>query len=264
MRAALGSGFEWNIPYMLIKTAADIQLWHEYPCMLKPADSQGQRGVFRLDSLTDFYRYYDTSLKFSRRKELIVEKFIDGPEISVNAYVKDHQFIFMQTTDRISFPGYPSGIIKKHQIPSVRTTPALERYIRDLMEQVIQTLDIANGPVYFQLKLSNNVPMLIEVTPRLDGCHLWRLIKYHTGVDLLAITFHHLIANKVPFQLLVANHPRPYRLEFFSEKPGAAVNRNQYTYPPALFLEWYYPAGETVQPINGYMEKIGYYIAEDN
>ena len=52
------------------------------PAVLKPADSGGQRGVFRLDSADDLERHLHAALAESSSEEAIVESFHDGIELN--------------------------------------------------------------------------------------------------------------------------------------------------------------------------------------
>jgi formate-dependent phosphoribosylglycinamide formyltransferase (GAR transformylase) len=263
LRSFLWKDIQGNIACTVVKSREDIESWEEYPCILKPVDSQGQRGVYLLESEREFNRYYEQSMKFSRKKELIIEKYIDGPEVSVNVYMKDQQIVFFQTSDRISFREYPGGIIKEHILPSKVINQAVEGKVLDLVTRFTEKLGISNGPVYFQIKISNGEPWLIEATPRLDGCHLWRLIRYSRGMDLMDVTFKHLIAQHCAFETHRVDGTKQYSLKFMCERPGEQVNRGKYDTMNALFIEWFYQQGERVRPMNGYMEKIGYRIVPE-
>ena len=94
---------------------------------------------------------------------------------------------FYLVSDRLVWDEYPGGLIRKHVIISKYENDKLvSERIRNLCEQTIEAVKIKNGPCYYQIKVDQDgFPYLIEVTPRLDGCHLWKLIRYSTGVDLI-------------------------------------------------------------------------------
>ena len=52
------------------------------PCVLKPADSGGQRGVFRLESKDDLDAHLHAALAESSSGDAIVESFVDGTEMN--------------------------------------------------------------------------------------------------------------------------------------------------------------------------------------
>ena len=52
MRKTLGNDFEGNVKFQIIENG-DEEIKIKFPFILKPADSQGQRGVFLINSLDE-------------------------------------------------------------------------------------------------------------------------------------------------------------------------------------------------------------------
>ena len=256
MRQALGPDFPGNVSFMAVPSADELADWDRFPCVLKPVDNQGQRGVFEASNREEMQRLFPGALAHSRRGAVIIEELVDGPEVSLNGYVVEGGLVFAQITDRLVFEEYPGGIVRGHRIPS--TAAAGPQMIRDTAQTAVERLGIAAGPVYFQMKLTGSEPRVIEVTPRLDGCHLWRLIREHCGVDLLDATFRQLVSGAAP-----EFSPQPtvaLELRFLCVPPGEKLNRQQLKPGTPRFLQWYYADGEEVRTINGRMEKAGYLI----
>ena len=162
-------------------TALTCNLKHKmrvecYPAMMKPVDSQGQRGVHKVESFEEIKENFEKSMLYSKSGKIILESYLEGQEISVNTYVKNGKVIFALVSDRVSFKEFPGGIIKKHLLPTQFSKNVVEK-VKDLVQRVLQKLEIKDGPAYFQIKVVGDEPYLIEVTPRLDGCHMWRLIN---------------------------------------------------------------------------------------
>lgn len=266
MRQALGEKFEGNVKFKLITSKEEIEGWNIYPCILKPVDSQGQRGVRQINNEEEFYKYFDESISYSTKKQLILEEFIDGPEVSVNAFAVNGEVIFNLVSDRIVFEDLPGGIIKEHIVPTNFCNENVERKTEELARNIMKKIKIENGPAYFQLKIKNGEPKLIEVTPRLDGCHMWNLIKHYCGVDLLQMSIDHLLGelevDENHMCKLSNNKNKSKTLKFLCECTGEAYNRSKYDVTGVDYLNWYYEDGEIVKKINGYMEKGGYIIKD--
>ncbi len=252
-----------NIPYQVMEHPDD-PICVPFPAIMKPSDSQGQRGVRKVNSQSELQQYFNGTLSFSREKKVILESFIDGDEISVNVFLENGEIRFYLISDRKVWDEYPGGIIRKHLIPSkYEKDPAVSAEIRELVIGVLAAIRLENGPAYFQIKISSEGrPYLIEVTPRLDGCHMWRLIRYCTGVDLLQASME-LLEGK-GYHQPDAGQPAPCSLEFFCGKPGTVFSKCRYTVPENEFLCWYYEEGQTIQPMNGYFEKCGYVIRSES
>ncbi len=258
VRKALGNDFAGNIPYLAIESKQEAAEWNSFPCMIKPVDSQGQKGIFIIDNKKDIEKAIDKALEFSKSGKVIIEEYIEGPEISANVYMVNGKVVFLQTTDRTVFEQYP-GIVKAHSIPSRVTDEQIESKVFDLVQYTTSTLQINNGPAYFQMKLKGTAPKLIEVTPRLDGCHLWHLIKEYCGVDLIEAAFMHLLNENIDFSR--KSSAQNLTLEFITDKPGVVVNKAKYKIDRDADICWGYEDGEIVRTVNGFAERIGYYIA---
>lgn len=258
MRTELGSAFAGNLPFTVASFPEDLLSFSKYPAVLKPTDSQGQRGVHKVRDFSDIRMLFEGSKMFSKTGHVILEKFVGGQEVSVNAYMHDGRMIFGIVSDRISFPEYPGGIIKEHHLPT-SVNRITEKKVLDLAGRAAAKLGILEGPCYFQIRLMDNDPYLIETAPRLDGCHMWRLIRFYTGVDLLHITFCHLLTGQLNTDdFRSSKSSAPLRTVFMSQPPDTRVVTKPY--PDSLFCQWYYDNGDLVRRTNGYMEKCGYRI----
>jgi hypothetical protein len=86
------------------------------------------------------------------------------------------------------------------------------------------------------------------------------------GVDLLEASFQLLSGGKLnPSDWKVNPNAQPGFLGFFLQPPHERLVRSTHTVPQeASYIEWYYPDGEIVRPVNGLIEKVGYYITRGN
>ena len=259
LRNELGPEFIGNIPYQTIRSKKE-EITVAYPFMIKPVDSQGQRGVFRIESYEDFLKHFDESMSHSRVKQLILEQFIEGEEISVNTFSVNGEMVFFLPSERIVWEGFSGGLIHKHLLPGKwAEKPDVMEKVHDLVERTLLAVNISEGPAYFQIMIDHSgTPYLVEVTPRLDGCHMWRLIRFSTGIDLLSLTIDGLEGKKIG--QIPTYSVAPYETEFLCQPPATVFKRSNHRVGESEFLEWYYKDDDIVHPMNGYMEKCGYVI----
>lgn len=250
---------EGNVPFQTIESV-DEEIHVPFPAIMKPSDSQGQRGVRKVENVDEVKKYFSDTVSFSREKKVIIEQFIEGTEISVNVFLEEGELKFYLISDREVWNEYPGGIIKEHIIPSrYETNKAIAERIKKLVVNVLSAIGLKNGPAYFQIKISQEgYPYLIEVTPRLDGCHMWRVIKYSTGVDLLKASMDMLVGDTYKQQ--AEYNIIPYSLEFLCDKPGTVFSKENYQIPNNVHMCLYYDEGQTINRMNGYCEKCGYII----
>ena len=260
MRPALGPGFEGNIPYQVLSAPAPVSVG--FPAILKPADSQGQRGIFLVHSQEEFDAHFEDAKKFSREGKVIVERYVDGPEVSVNGYMVNGVLRFMVASDRETWPEY-TGLIHKHVVPGKSFSPEAEGRMKRILQNACNRIGILNGPVYFQMKVMDDRPYIIEMSPRLDGCHMWNILARASGVNLMRLVFAHLLANDVSELDKAFPRVKPMELVFWCQKPHTYMDRSVLDLPDdAVDSFYYYQTGDFIRPVNGRFDKLGYYIRE--
>ncbi len=254
---------EYSVRYKLLSNKDDIESWNVFPAIVKPAVSQGQRGISLVKQKNEMKEAFSKASNISNNRLAIAEEYVDGFEISINSYILNGMPMFLFLTERISFPQYPGGIIKSHRYPISKTFN--DQKINKMVADTCNQLNIKEGPVYYQIKInSNGEPRIIEITPRLDGCHLWRLLRLVGGPDLLKIILKYLSNERIDnndFKFEFINSEKKADLTFFTQPPDKIMDRNNFSADDhSKYLEWYYHDGEAIRTVNGYQEKVGYQI----
>ncbi|WP_237340703.1 ATP-grasp domain-containing protein [Heyndrickxia coagulans] len=261
MRKILGNDFRGNVKFQVVKSRKD-KLELDFPFILKPTDSQGQRGVKLVNNYEEYLEGYEVAKSYSRSGLVILEQYISGPEISVNGYLVNGEIQFLVASDRDTWPQF-TGLIHKHIVPSKNLNSSQEQDLKTMLELACKKLKINNGPVYAQIKLEKGAPYIIEITPRLDGCHMWNILKLYTGVNLIKLTFQHLINNNISeLNNGIEKFKDNYVLEFICQEPNSQANYSKYDGEMlnCLYSFKYYNQDDLIRPVNGKYEKIGYFI----
>lgn len=257
MREKLTQECRGNIPYQVLDVIQKIEVG--FPAILKPSDAQGQRGIFLIYSQEEFEAHFEEARNFSKEGKVIVEKFIDGPEISVNGYMVNGELKYLIASDRETWPEY-TGLIHKHIVPSKVVDKETAHEMLDIVLDACHRVGIKDGPVYFQMKVEAKHPYIIEMTPRLDGCHMWNILKKATGINLMKLVFEHLLYRDVS-ELKKEHSINPMELVFWCQEPHSYMDRSVFELPEdSLEHFYYYENGDFVRPVNGRFDKVGYYI----
>ena len=253
------------VPFMKAQTRNELSQWKIFPAIIKPADSQGQRGIFKVDAPQDLERAFEQAKLFSRTQTVIIEEFIQGKEISLNGYMVNGILKYSFISDRQTVNNNSVGIVIGHHFPS-QMPQEFQTKAATMAQQVASKLNYLNGPIYFQMIYNESDVQLIEGAPRLDGCHIWRLIEHRYRVNLLDISIEHLLNNTPPNKEIAETGKQIDSIIFFLEEPGTVFNKEKYDYNRAenSYYELYYNNKETVRPVNGILEKVGYQIISSN
>jgi len=156
------------------------------PLILKPADSQGQRGITRVDDLDP--EALETAAAVarasSRTGRAIAEEFVDGHEIAASGWVSRGETRVIMISDRVTYNRPPAlGVAIWHLHPA--GLPA--QVVEDVERQVRATtaaFEMEEGPVYMQLMVVGDEAHIIEGGARAGGGHEPDLFPHLTGEDL--------------------------------------------------------------------------------
>ena len=155
------------------------------PIVIKPLDSQGQRGIFKLKNKKEIKNYINKTLKYSRTEEVLIEEFYENKELTVTGWVDNGNVTILTVTDRVTFESELNiGICKSHEYPSIH----LKKYrheIFDITKKICDAFKIKEGPIYFQYLVGDDGILVNEIACRIGGAYEDISIPYITEVDIL-------------------------------------------------------------------------------
>lgn len=190
MRKAL---FENNVPipqFFICRTYEDVE--HavnsiQGECIFKPSNNSGSRGIYLYDENKNLQDAYSYSKQYSTDNIVLVEEFMKGPEVSVEAFVINGEVNIIQITDKIT-TGAPYFVEMGHTQPSSLPND-IQSQIRKVAIKGIQALNIDNGPAHVEIKVTEQGPKIVEIGARLGGDHITTdLVPLSTGVNMVELT----------------------------------------------------------------------------
>jgi|SRR5690554_31032 len=240
--------------------------WNDFPCVVKPTDSQGQRGVQLIEAKEKLQDALKLAIESSTSKEAIIEEYLDGNEFSTNVVVQNGEILLNEFSDRIVFGNEYFGLPKGHGLPITYINKEQLKIAKSYVHQIIEKLNIKDAVLYIQMKLKGNEPRVIEIAPRLDGCHIWRLIKHYRGIDLREYAIKCLLGEKIDKANYITNPDmRRSILEFYHLPTQELFDLEKLNVRENVaYTEYRYVNGDTIIPINGRLEVVGYCIYNED
>ena len=150
------------------------------PCVIKAPDRQGQRGLTLVRSAAEVPAAVATALEASRNGTYIAEEYVDGPEVTVQAFSVEGVFHPLLVADRLTADPPAFGVALAHAWPCVSVTQGPI----DAARAAAEALGIRNGPTYTQIRVGPNGSRVVELAARLGGGHDAELAEAATGVRL--------------------------------------------------------------------------------
>ena len=167
--------------------ALDITHRITYPCITKPTDSSGSRGIMLAHTPEELITAVAYSSENGRGGSVIVEEYMQGPEVSVEVIVWQGEIHILQITDKIT-TGAPRFVEMGHTQPS-RLSAEVQEQIKDLTCRAVKAIGIDNGPAHVEIMVTENGPKMVELGARMGGdCITTHLVPLSTGVDMIKAT----------------------------------------------------------------------------
>jgi biotin carboxylase len=241
-----------------------------FPNVIKPADSGGQRGVFRLESVDDLEAKFEETLALSHRGEVIVEEFVDGTEMNAMAIVRDGAVTQLTLSDRHRPPGEGFAVGWIHAYPAALDAEGTAE-AEALVERTVHALGLRTGIAFPQLIAGTDGSIkVIEAAARIPGGQVADLVKHAVGVDLVEVALRFALGEPVTDEIAAAKHRTPTAIRFFTAQPGPlpagkvkapARLDSVLTAPGVVQAASYIVAGETIRPVKVDGDRRGYVIA---
>ncbi len=235
------------------------------PYIIKPIDSQGQRGIFKVDTIDDIRMHIDEVLKHSRCDEILVEQYYESTEVTISGWVSNGHAHIFTITDRVTFPADTRiGVCIAHQFPSVHQNDYGEK-LEDITQSICNCFNIENGPIYFQLLIGDKGILVNEVACRLGGAYEDVTIPYVTGIDVLKLNIEASIDSKAHFNGYAYNYTdKAFSTQLFFCRPGKIATMTPSSVlksePYILDAGYNFRIGDTIDIIENASQRAGYFI----
>jgi S-sulfo-L-cysteine synthase (3-phospho-L-serine-dependent) len=250
--------------FRLVTDADDLaRFWRgrDRPAVLKPIDNGGSAGVFRVENAAEAVARWETVRSFSARRLGIVEELVEGPELSVEAAVRDGDLHVAAIVEKET-AGDAVFIEREHLVPA-RLPPAAREQLVDATRAAVHALALGDCVVHAELKLRDDGPVLVELAPRPAGGLIPEVVRLATGVDLYAVQAALALGDPLP-------EPGPPQAPCAAVRFLVGTGTVEGWVPPAELLDGegellavnqLYPAGTRLPPLVGNWARSGYAIA---
>lgn len=198
-------------------------------CIVKPADNAGSRGVLLVDVAeymsgrrqtgradgvehkSDKYseteqdldnklkNMYEYSLGNSKNGTVMVEEFMTGKEVSVEAMTVNGETRIITITDKYITPP-PYFVELAHCEPSM-LDDEVQAQIKKVALNAIKAIGLQNGPSHTEIKITKDGPKVVELAARLGGDFITsKLVPLSTGIDMVGASVQLAVGEKIDIE----------------------------------------------------------------
>ncbi|MEH0432115.1 MULTISPECIES: ATP-grasp domain-containing protein [Streptomyces] len=185
-----------NVPSARSYLVPDAETAVEYavllggPVVLKPRSMGGSAGVRRADTpdqVRDAFQAARSAslfgLEHTGTAGVLIEEYLDGPEISVECVVLGHDTVHIAAITRKYLGDEPDFQETGHLVDSSDPLLADSR-IRQVALGALSTVGISCGVMHVEMRLTHQGPRIVEINARLGGDLIPHLVHLATGLNL--------------------------------------------------------------------------------
>lgn len=156
----------------------------QYPLIVKPVDAYSSKGVKKVQNEKELITAFKEAKNISRSKNVIVEEFFEGTEISVDIFVEDGiaQMLLISNSDKVKDDEH--FVIFRGKYP-VQLSDTVKEEIAVISQKIADAFGIKNAPMLVQMLSDGERITVLEFCARTGGAMKWLLIQHSSGVDVI-------------------------------------------------------------------------------
>ena len=190
----------WRLD-LKIPFAPQLEKIH-YPCVVKPVALSASRGVIRANNpeqlrqaVVRIQAMLASEPAGDERDMLLVEEFIPGAEVAVEALLTDGALEVLAIFDKPE-PLDGPFFEESYYITPSRHAPAIQKQISDCVAQACAAYGLREGPIHAECRINAQGVWLLEVAARTIGGLCGRLLRFGTGYGLEELVLLHTLGRR--------------------------------------------------------------------
>ena len=158
-----------------------------YPLICKPVDLSSSRGVFKIENKDGLKEALTYALDWSKKKEAILEEFIEGPEYSGESIAYQGKYKLLAITEKHT-TGAPHFVETGHRQPA-RLSGELRAKVEETLYKAFATMKIEYGAIHPEFRITKDGKIyFMEIATRMGGdCIGTDLTPLSSGYDFMGM-----------------------------------------------------------------------------
>ncbi len=192
------------VPEYSVKNAQDVE-GLTYPVLLKPVDGSGARGMNVCYSAKDFPHLYEEALRYSVKKQVIVEKYIENADETFFQFtIQDGVCSLTSAFTKVFTHSNDDNLI----LPLFHVYPSkhIDDYYKKLhtnMARFFEGMHVKNGVMTIQCFYQDGDFYVFEAGYRMGGAQNYIFSEYQNGTNSLKYMVNFALTGKMALTPIV-------------------------------------------------------------
>ncbi|HLG60944.1 MAG TPA: ATP-grasp domain-containing protein [Ktedonosporobacter sp.] len=250
--------------YTLCRTVEEVRAFWQHvgtSIVMKPHNLQGSIGVVKVSSDSELEMAFQTCLEHCEEPLILVEEFIDGRELSIEAMVYQGDVVVFGVTEKLLYPN--SFVEAGHTSPDGGPEMSHAQY-KDLVRQVVEAIGITFGPLHLEGFQTKRGFVCGEIHTRYGGDHIVTLTEIAMKCDMTSPIFAEL--GDIPYVVTFGEPKEVVGIRFLDIPPGKVTVvegiNEVWEMPEIVDVEVSCNPGAVVNPVLSSFDRVGWILAK--
>lgn len=156
----------------------------EFPLIVKPVDCNSSKGVKKVETVPELEAAFADAVGFSRTGTALVEDFIEGMELTVDAYVENGKVHILSLSNNDKIADNEKFVIFRTRYPAVGMQELMEP-VRETVQKIADAFGLKDCPMLIQMITDGKRVFVLEFSARTGGGVKHLLIQRVSGFDVI-------------------------------------------------------------------------------
>lgn len=194
-----------------------------FPVVLKIVDKSGSRGIIKISEKEQIVNAYEAAKEFTNSDHLIVEKYVEGIEFGIDAFVQHGKLISIIPHGKYVYLSGKCGIPIGHYCPMPYSNRLYNNIVSETYK-IVNSIGLDNCAVNIDaFILPNDEVSIIEAAGRCGATGIPEVISAYTGRNYYGCILDCALGNEVASFETIKGTPSASLL-IFSKKSGNLRN----------------------------------------
>lgn len=160
-----------------------------YPCISKPVDSAGSRGITKLSGQpVNIYKAFKKAMRYSKTGAVIVEEFVEGKEYTLEALAYKEKVFILAVTEKKKVPGTNNTVA--FELASANLPNVVLKNLESIGRLAFESLGLKEGPGHAEIIIGNKGKVImVEAAARGGGFLIFdKLVPIISGINIASLT----------------------------------------------------------------------------
>ena len=174
--------------HVICSEGEDIPTDISFPAVVKPVDCNSSKGVVKVTTRKELQNAVAFAQQCSRTHGAIIEEFIEGMELTIDAIVEDGKATVLCISEMQKIKSENKFVVCRSMIPPSDDISCLEEKIHTVVQKIASAFGLKNCPMLVQMLCRGSDVFVVEFSARTGGGEKYQSIQQYSG----AVSYTHL------------------------------------------------------------------------